>query len=241
MAKPDGLLMVVLERELAFLHPLPVEHVWGVGPDDGARSFASCDIPTVGDLASMSEPVLVALLGKAVRAASARPRQQPRSPAASAAVRAGVRSALNTQSAALRDRRRRSTPTLRRDRRPRHPSPTCGETRRPHRRPPAALRRLSQSDPLAHPPSHPTSQTSTVLTAARELLASVQLLIRGASGLTLIGVTIANLEQRPSARALPSPRFRRWRTARRRARRRSATASVRRPSRAPSCSRARHT
>src|SRR3989442_3688957 len=32
VAKPDGLLVVPLGGELAFLHPLPVEHVWGVGP-----------------------------------------------------------------------------------------------------------------------------------------------------------------------------------------------------------------
>ncbi|HEX6389122.1 MAG TPA: DNA polymerase IV, partial [Solirubrobacteraceae bacterium] len=32
VAKPDGLLVVPPERELAFLHPLPVERLWGVGP-----------------------------------------------------------------------------------------------------------------------------------------------------------------------------------------------------------------
>src|ERR687896_2751483 len=32
VAKPDGLLLVPPERELAFLHPLPVERLWGVGP-----------------------------------------------------------------------------------------------------------------------------------------------------------------------------------------------------------------
>ena len=32
VAKPDGLLVVDPERELAFLHPLPVERLWGVGP-----------------------------------------------------------------------------------------------------------------------------------------------------------------------------------------------------------------
>src|SRR6266511_4184473 len=32
VAKPDGLLLVPPDRELAFLHPLPVERLWGVGP-----------------------------------------------------------------------------------------------------------------------------------------------------------------------------------------------------------------
>ena len=32
VAKPDGLLVVPPDGELAFLHPLPVERLWGVGP-----------------------------------------------------------------------------------------------------------------------------------------------------------------------------------------------------------------
>src|SRR6185436_9568768 len=32
VAKPDGLLVVPPGGELAFLHPLPVERLWGVGP-----------------------------------------------------------------------------------------------------------------------------------------------------------------------------------------------------------------
>src|SRR5207248_5718661 len=31
VAKPDGLLVVAPDRELAFLHPLPIERLWGVG------------------------------------------------------------------------------------------------------------------------------------------------------------------------------------------------------------------
>src|SRR5215472_16588705 len=37
VAKPDGLLVVPPERELEFLHPLPVERVWGVGPATAKR------------------------------------------------------------------------------------------------------------------------------------------------------------------------------------------------------------
>ncbi|HXH97926.1 MAG TPA: DNA polymerase IV, partial [Gaiellaceae bacterium] len=32
VAKPDGLLLVPPDQELEFLHPLPVERLWGVGP-----------------------------------------------------------------------------------------------------------------------------------------------------------------------------------------------------------------
>src|SRR6266540_3339148 len=32
VGEPDGLLVVPPDRELAFLHPLPVERLWGVGP-----------------------------------------------------------------------------------------------------------------------------------------------------------------------------------------------------------------
>src|SRR5919197_1486536 len=37
VAKPDGLLVVPADRELAFLHALPVERLWGVGPVTSAK------------------------------------------------------------------------------------------------------------------------------------------------------------------------------------------------------------
>src|SRR2546421_12053365 len=37
VAKPDGLLAVPPEEELDFLHPLPAERIWGVGPTTAAR------------------------------------------------------------------------------------------------------------------------------------------------------------------------------------------------------------
>jgi DNA polymerase IV len=64
VAKPDGLLVVPSDRELAFLHPLPVECVWGVGPAT-ARRLQAWNVRTVGQLAALSEPTLVALLGRA--------------------------------------------------------------------------------------------------------------------------------------------------------------------------------
>jgi DNA polymerase IV len=65
VAKPDGLLVVPADRELAFLHPLPVECIWGVGPATAAKLHA-WNVRTVGQLAALSEPTLVAMLGQAV-------------------------------------------------------------------------------------------------------------------------------------------------------------------------------
>jgi len=64
VAKPDGLLVVPPERELAFLHPLPVECVWGVGPAT-ARRLHAWNVRTVGELAALAEPTLVAMIGRA--------------------------------------------------------------------------------------------------------------------------------------------------------------------------------
>src|SRR5205807_6114468 len=65
VAKPDGLLMVPPDAELAFLHPLPVERLWGVGRVT-ARKLHERGIATVGDVARLSEPALVSMLGRAV-------------------------------------------------------------------------------------------------------------------------------------------------------------------------------
>ena len=64
VAKPDGLIAVPPEEELHFLHPLPVECVWGVGPTT-ARKLQSWNVQTVGELAALSESTLVAMLGRA--------------------------------------------------------------------------------------------------------------------------------------------------------------------------------
>src|SRR5690242_5461215 len=64
VAKPDGLLVVPPDRELAFLHPLPVECVWGVGPAT-ATKLQAWNVRTVGELAALSESTLVAMLGRA--------------------------------------------------------------------------------------------------------------------------------------------------------------------------------
>ena len=63
-SKPDGLLVVAPGDELAFLHPLPVRHLWGVGPAT-MKTLTTLGVRTVGDLAALDEPTLVAALGSA--------------------------------------------------------------------------------------------------------------------------------------------------------------------------------
>ena len=64
VAKPDGLLVVPTDGELAFLHPLPVERLWGVG-EITARKLRDRGLRTVGDVALVPEAALVATLGRA--------------------------------------------------------------------------------------------------------------------------------------------------------------------------------
>jgi DNA polymerase-4 len=64
VAKPDGLLLVEPEAELAFLHPLPVERLWGVGQKTAAKLHRR-GITTVGQVAELGEATLVAILGRA--------------------------------------------------------------------------------------------------------------------------------------------------------------------------------
>jgi DNA polymerase-4 len=64
VAKPDGLLLVPPERELAFLHPLPVERLWGVGAVT-ADKLHRLGITTVGEVAALTEDTLVYALGRA--------------------------------------------------------------------------------------------------------------------------------------------------------------------------------
>jgi len=64
VAKPNGLLVVPPDDELAFLHPLPVERLWGVGQVTAAK-LHDRGITTVGQVARLEEPLLVAMLGRA--------------------------------------------------------------------------------------------------------------------------------------------------------------------------------
>jgi DNA polymerase IV len=64
VAKPDGLLLVEPEAELAFLHPLPVERLWGVGQKT-ATKLRTRGITTVGQVGELGEATLIAILGRA--------------------------------------------------------------------------------------------------------------------------------------------------------------------------------
>ncbi|HUJ99206.1 MAG TPA: DNA polymerase IV [Stellaceae bacterium] len=64
VAKPDGLVVVDPDAELAFLHDLPVELMWGVGPVAKAR-LAEIGVQTIGQLAQTPGWSLDRLLGPA--------------------------------------------------------------------------------------------------------------------------------------------------------------------------------
>jgi DNA polymerase-4 len=64
VAKPDGLLVVPPDCELAFLHPLPVERLWGVGAVT-SKKLRDRGITTVGQVALIAEDLLVEMLGRA--------------------------------------------------------------------------------------------------------------------------------------------------------------------------------
>src|SRR6187399_3779199 len=57
VAKPDGLLVVPPDGELAFLHPLPIERLWGVGPVT-ARRLHDLGVTTVGEVSGFAEDAL---------------------------------------------------------------------------------------------------------------------------------------------------------------------------------------
>ncbi|MDP9069031.1 MAG: DNA polymerase IV [Actinomycetota bacterium] len=65
--KPDGLLVVRADEVIAFLHPLPVTALWGVGPQT-AVTLERLGLKTVGDLAAISQRTLARAVGEALGA-----------------------------------------------------------------------------------------------------------------------------------------------------------------------------
>src|SRR6266542_6018421 len=63
--KPDGLFVVPPSRALEFLHPLPAEALWGVGPA-AVTALARYGLRTVGDVAGTPRQTLERVLGAAV-------------------------------------------------------------------------------------------------------------------------------------------------------------------------------
>ena len=64
VAKPDGMIIVEPGTELDFLHPLSVDHLWGVGPVT-LEALATLGVKTVGDLGETSERLLADRVGRA--------------------------------------------------------------------------------------------------------------------------------------------------------------------------------
>ena len=218
MAKPDGLLVVPPDRELAFLHPLPVERLWGVGPVTAAK-LHDRGIATVGEVAGLGEGPLVAMLGRAAGPPPPRPGPQPRSRARWRSAGAGVDRLAARARPAGRAPPRRSTPSL------------VGLVDRVTRRMRTAERvgrtvvlRLRFDDFTRATRSHtlprPTAQTATILATARALLAAARPLI-DERGLTLVGIAVANLDDDDAVQLDAAVRPRRRRRPRRRARRRA--------------------
>ena len=190
LAKPDGLIVVESEDEEAFLLPLPVERIWGIGPATAAR-LRRRGVSTVGDLARVPEPALEAMLGRALgRHLHALANNRDPRP-----VRARRRRGSIGSQHAL-GRRRRSPDEIDAD--------LVALVDRVTRRLRAARRvgrtvvlRLRFDDfsraSRSHTLHHPTAQTQTVLATARALLAAALPLVER-RGLTLIGVAVANLD-----------------------------------------------
>ncbi|GAA2059591.1 DNA polymerase IV [Williamsia deligens] len=67
VAKPDGLIEVPPHGEITFLHPLPIERLWGVGKVTAAKLHAH-GITTVGDIADAGEKALASMVGRGAAA-----------------------------------------------------------------------------------------------------------------------------------------------------------------------------
>ncbi len=190
VAKPDGLLVVPPCDELAFLHPLPVERLWGVGRVT-AEKLHHRGIRTVGQVAQLGEPALVAMLGRASgrQLHALAHNRDPRR------VRSGHRRGSIGSQRAL-GRRPRSAEEIdatvvaivdRLARRLRRGRRACR----------TVVLRLRFSDfsraTRSHTLPQATTQTQAILDTARGLLATAMPLIE-AQGLTLVGLALTNLE-----------------------------------------------
>ena len=191
VGKPDGLLVVPIDQELTFLHALPVERLWGVGPVT-AKKLRTRSIMTVADVAALGEPALVDITGRAAGRhlhALAHNRDPRR-------IEVGRRRhSIGTQRAL--GRRARSPATLDVD--------LIGlvdrlarRLRRAHRVTRTVTLRLRFDDfsraTRSHTLPEATADTLALLTAGRVLLGNALPMIER-RGLTLIGITFSNLSR----------------------------------------------
>jgi DNA polymerase-4 len=200
VAKPDGLLVVPPERELVFLHRLEVERLWGVGPVTAEKLHAR-GITTVAQVAGLGEAELVAMLGQAAgrQLHALAHNRDPRR------VQVGRRRGSIGSQRAL-GRRHRSFAEI--------DASLVAIVDRVTRRMRAARRvgrtvvlRLRFDDfsraTRSHTLLHATDNTHVVLSTARGLLAAAHPMIER-QGLTLVGISVANLENADAVQlALP--------------------------------------
>jgi DNA polymerase IV len=189
VAKPDGLLVVPPDGELAFLHPLPVERLWGVGPATATR-LHELGITKVGEVAELDEGALIALLGRATgrklhalaHNRDPRPVQAHRRRRSMGAQRALGRSptSLEHVDVALVGLVDRVTGRMR----------VAGRVGR------TVVLRLRFDDfsraTRSHTLPYATAGTEAILTAVRELLTIAAPMIER-RGVTLVGVAVSNL------------------------------------------------
>jgi DNA polymerase IV len=192
VAKPDGLLEVAPEGELEWLHRLPVEKLWGVGPVTSEK-LRDRGIVTVGQVAGIAEAVLVSLVGRGsgrqlhALAHNRDPRRVTR----------GVRRrSMGTQRALGFRRPDRSFAELEEtlialvDRIARRLR-TAGRLCR------TITLRFRFADSTRATRSHTlparTADTRTIMATARDLLTAAMPMIER-DGITLLGITLGNLE-----------------------------------------------
>ncbi|MEA2509004.1 MAG: polymerase [Actinomycetota bacterium] len=205
VAKPDGLLVVPPHRELAFLHPLAVERLWGVGLVT-SKKLRSEGIETVSQVAHAGEARLVRMLGRGpgrhlhALAHNRDPRpvqvgRRRRSIGAQRSIGRQPKSAgsVDTTLVGLVDRLVRRLRTARR---------VCR----------TVVLRLRFDDLSRATRSHTlpelTAQTSTILSAARALMDEATPMIES-RGITLIGLSLTNLWDNAAIQlALPLDRHR---------------------------------
>lgn len=200
-AKPDGLLVVPAGGEREFLHPLPVEAIWGVGAATAQR-IHRLGVRTVGDLAAIPEASLIAALGKHGGShlhalanlrehGAVRPRRRRRS--------------IGSQSALGRGRHSRHEIERTLDRLVDRVSRRLRGADRAGRTIVLRLRfgdysRSTRSRTFARG----TDATAPIRAAARALLEEAQPLI-AARGITLVGVTVTNLDDEGAGVQLELP------------------------------------
>ena len=199
VAKPDGLLVVPPDGELRFLHPLPVERLWGVGPV-AAQKLRARGITTVGQVAELTEATLVSMLGRAAGRhlhalahnrdpRPVRVRRRRRSIGSQRALGRSTKTAdaVDAIVVGLVDR---VTRRMRRG----------GRTGR------TVVLRLRFDDfsraTRSHTLPQATAETEAILATARALLATAKPMIER-RGITLVGVTVGNLEDGAVQPALP--------------------------------------